>query len=93
MSTVPNIVTGRVTNRTNSQRRTPNWLKVTYAFLLAVVAIVGLSLIFGPKGDALPACKFEDGSGQSVCYWDADTQGNGKGHDVINVNGKSFVRK
>lgn len=31
----------------------------------------------------LPACTSEDGSGQALCYWDADTQGNGLGQDVI----------
>jgi hypothetical protein len=31
----------------------------------------------------LPACEYEDGSGQSLCVWDADTMGNGMGTDAI----------
>ena len=31
----------------------------------------------------LPACTHEDGSGQALCYWDAQVQGNGMGTDVI----------
>lgn len=31
----------------------------------------------------MPACTYEDGSGQALCYWDAQTQGNGMGTDVV----------
>ena len=30
----------------------------------------------------LPTCTHEDGSGQALCTWDADTQGNGMGIDA-----------
>lgn len=30
-----------------------------------------------------PACTEEDGAGQALCYWDADTQGNGQGTDAV----------
>lgn len=32
---------------------------------------------------ALPACEYEDGSGQALCYWDAQTSGNGEGTSLI----------
>ena len=32
---------------------------------------------------SLPLCGMEDGSGQALCMWDADTQGNGMGNDVV----------
>lgn len=31
----------------------------------------------------LPACVEEDGSGQALCYWDAQVQGNGLGTSVV----------
>jgi hypothetical protein len=33
----------------------------------------------------IPACEFEDGSGQRSCYWDAETMGNGRGNDYVKV--------
>ena len=33
--------------------------------------------------DTLPACEYEDGSGQALCYWDAQTSGNGVGTSVV----------
>lgn len=32
---------------------------------------------------SLPPCEYEDGSGQSLCMWDASESGNGMGQDVI----------
>jgi hypothetical protein len=32
--------------------------------------------------DSLPPCPTEDSDG---CYWDADTMGNGHGHDVVTL--------
>lgn len=80
MSTVPNIVSGTVTRRANSQRRTPSWLRVVYAFIVGVIALVTVSLIFAPSGDSLKPCKYE---GATHCYWDASTMGNGHGHDYV----------
>jgi len=77
-----NIISGRVTRRANSERHTPNWLKTIYATLLAIVALVVVTSLFGtPAGDTLKPCKHEDSVN---CYWDADTMGNGKGRDVVN---------
>lgn len=42
-----------------------------------------------PAPNSLPPCSYEDGSGQTACYWDADTQGNGKGQDVAQYGGGS----
>jgi hypothetical protein len=33
--------------------------------------------------EPMPACTYEDGSGQALCMWDASEQGNGMGTDVI----------
>ena len=32
---------------------------------------------------SLPPCLTEDGAGQALCYWDAATQGNGRGTSVV----------
>lgn len=83
MRTIPGIVTHTVTDapHRNRQNRVPNWLKAVYAVVAGIVVIVALSLTLGPAGDSLPPCKSEDGT---HCYWDADTMGNGIGHDVVN---------
>lgn len=31
----------------------------------------------------LPSCVTEDGAGMALCWWDAQTQGNGKGTSVV----------
>lgn len=48
-----NIVSGHVTRSTNdsNRRRTPNWLKVVYAFFAVLVAVVTLSLTLAPSSD------------------------------------------
>lgn len=33
--------------------------------------------------NTLPACAVEDGSGQALCMWDAQEQGNGRGTSVV----------
>lgn len=82
---VPNIVSGTVTNHraeNNSRKGTPSWLKFAYAVLATLVVIVTLSLVLAPcdSGDSLKPCRNED---SRHCYWDADTMGNGRGHDVV----------
>lgn len=37
--------------------------------------------------DGLPACTYEDGSGQTSCYWDAQAMGNHQGHSYTITNG------
>lgn len=49
------------------------------------VADQGVTVI--PKG--LPACTYEDGSGQGDCYWDASKQGNGQGLSFAIINGET----
>jgi hypothetical protein len=79
---IVSIIPGHVTRVTDAPARrvTPNWLKAVYATLATLIAIVALSLAFSPNGDELKPCKSED---QKHCYWDADTMGNGHGHDVV----------
>lgn len=74
------------TRNANTPKNTPNWLKAVYAFLAAVVILAGLGMAFAPsKSDGsgvLEPCKSE--SQTTACYWDADTMGNGHGHDFVN---------
>lgn len=56
--------------------------------LAALVTAIFAPAIFSPPADAhaaVPACIYEDGSGQAICVWDAKHMGNG--------NGKSFIAK
>lgn len=69
---------------------------VTGAVLLAGASILALGAVSMPASPAMPApassqigtgpggtlppCPTEDSTG---CYWDADTMGNGLGHDVV----------
>ena len=39
-----------------------------------------------PADVPIPACEFEDGSGQDLCYWDATIRDNGEGRSFIKVN-------
>lgn len=46
------------------------------------MAVLFSFLVFTPEpSEDLPPCKYED---SQHCYWDADTMGNGQGHDVVN---------
>ena len=38
-----------------------------------------------PAGVPIYACEFEDGYGQDLCYWDAETSGNGRGRSFVKV--------
>lgn len=40
-----------------------------------------------PATPAHDQCRYEDGSGQRVCIWDAGTQGNGEGDSFIAIRG------
>lgn len=67
--------------------------KATY--LLTVITLAALALLtIRPTAPvtsisrtattpSLPVCTYEDGSGQALCYWDAQAQGNGQGTDVV----------
>lgn len=65
-------------------------LRKTYApWIILVAAIIAL-LSIHPATPAtsisqstLPACTHEDGSGQALCTWDAQIQGNNMGTDVV----------
>ena len=55
-----------------------------FAALLAAIAF-----LVSP----IPPCELEDGSGQTVCRWDAGESGNGVGSSFVTVNvaGASLV--
>lgn len=89
--TAHNIVSGTVTNRRDHVPARVTARKITRRVLIIAsvifVAMLALGLtvnaingeLTGPR-DTLPACASEDATG---CYWDADTMGNGHGHDVV----------
>lgn len=57
-------------------------LVVVLGFTLVALVPVG-GAHAAPATDTLPACAYEDGSGQVLCMWDASEQGNGIGTDVV----------
>lgn len=65
----------------------------TTAVSFAVLATGGVMVqaaMPAEAGTATPAhdyCRNEDGSGQHVCVWDAEHQGNGGGDSFIAING------
>lgn len=86
----PNITSGTVTNRRDHVPARVTARKVLKRTLIIAALVFVAMLAFGLTlnalaGDltpnkSLPACKSED---QTDCYWDADTAGNGRGHDVV----------
>lgn len=44
-----------------------------------------------PVFENIPACAYEDGSGMSVCKWDASAMGNGAGSSYVLVDGNKVV--
>lgn len=50
------------------------------ALSLAVGMILGTAVRYAIQDATLPPCPTED---STACYWDADTQGNGLGADVV----------
>ncbi|GGR51911.1 hypothetical protein [Streptomyces roseolus] len=91
------VISGAVTHNVTQSRRhnhnTPHWLKAVYAVIVGIVVIVALSLMFAPSGGTLPACEWEDGSGNpgAPCLWDSDSSGDRQGRDVLHYNGQVFV--
>ena len=55
------------------------------AALSAAVAVMSV----GPAeaADRFLPCKYEDGSGQARCVWDAKHSGNGRGQSLKIING------
>lgn len=68
---------------------------VALAGLIAMPIVAVALLTPVPEPDATPAgvpiypCEFEDGAGQDVCHWDAETRGNGEGKSFVKV-GETF---
>ena len=56
--------------------------------LFAAVAVFVMAMPLGVASiaQAVPPCIEEDGSGQSMCYWDAAHRGNGQGVSYLVVN-------
>lgn len=56
--------------------------------LFAAVAVLAMAMPLGVASiaQAVPLCIEEDGSGQSMCYWDAAHRGNGQGVSYLVVN-------
>jgi hypothetical protein len=67
-------------------RLTYNWPAILLIIGGTMVGfVIGCAITFGIMAPALtvpglPPCVTEDSTG---CYWDAETQGNGTGHDVV----------
>lgn len=83
-----NIVSGTVSNRRDHVPAR----KIVKRVVIVIVSIFGAMLALGltinglngdltNKREELPACRYED---DHSCYWDAETQGNGRGHDIVN---------
>ena len=55
---------------------------------LAVAAIGATTTANAQQGTPMhDHCRYEDGSGQRVCIWDAGDQGNGVGQSFIAIRG------
>ena len=62
--------------------------------VVAAATVCG-AILLSPAGTTPPntipadvpihACEFEDGYGQDLCYWDAETRGNGEGESFVKV--------
>lgn len=50
---------------------------------LALAAQVGMIEVASADRDRTPPCKYEDGSGQARCVWDARHMGNGEGRSLL----------
>ena len=46
-------------------------------------AITATPMPANAKGDGWNPCKYEDGSGQARCVWDARHMGNGEGNSLL----------
>jgi hypothetical protein len=51
-----------------------------------VAALLAAGLNTGAPLGHLPACKYEDGSGQKACVWDAKHMGNGSGRSGVHIS-------
>lgn len=87
-----NIIFGTVTNRRDhvparvtARKIVKRMLIIAGVIFVAMLALgIGINASHGDwtgQQKPLPACASED---SEHCYWDADTMGNGRGHDVVN---------
>lgn len=59
-------------------------MRAVFSSICVVAALVAATAF----PDSIPPCEFEDGAGQSVCYWDAAVSGNGLGESYLMVGGE-----
>lgn len=59
-------------------------MRAVFSAICAVAALAAATV----SPDSIPPCQFEDGSGQSVCYWDAATRGNHVGDSYVLIGGE-----
>jgi hypothetical protein len=65
-------------------------MRVAIATAALAVAAIGATTTGTHAQGTTPAhdqCRYEDGSGQRVCIWDAGHQGNGAGRSFIAIRG------
>lgn len=65
-------------------------MKIALAITALAIAGIGATTTgtnAAPDAPAHDTCRFEDGSGQRVCIWDAGHQGNGVGDSFIAIRG------
>ena len=60
-------------------------MKKLFAAAVAVL-VMASPLCVASIASVVPPCIEEDGSGQSMCYWDAAHRGNGQGVSYLVVN-------
>lgn len=60
-------------------------MSIIAAAALAVAGVISSTA-------AIPPCDYEDGAGQSVCYWDAASWGNRRGESYVLVDGEPVAR-
>jgi len=66
--------------RSHTVTFTIHWGRIVSAIVVGIAAGLIMTWALDVASDKLPPCATED----SVhCYWDADTMGNGVGHDVV----------
>jgi hypothetical protein len=65
-------------------------MRIALAITALAVAAIGATTTGSQAGDAdapHDICRYEDGSGQRVCIWDAGHAGNGVGDSFIAIRG------
>lgn len=56
--------------------------------LASIAAAALIAAAAAPTVPTVPPCIEEDGSGQTVCYWDASARGNHAGASYVLIGGE-----